>query len=115
MRTTVLVGLAVVLLALPAAAKEPPTRHVIEGVEPMEGPDPLVKSLGRAIRTAVDPTISDDYLAGISGSAFLATVWFSVSGSDESQPQSEGPPQPHPEPPDGETWTPWHEQQGASS
>jgi hypothetical protein len=49
--------------------------------------------------------------------AFLATVWFSVSGSAESQPQSEQPrePEPEPEPGDGESWTPWQEQREVSS
>jgi hypothetical protein len=47
--------------------------------------------------------------------AFLATVWFSVSGSAESQPQSERPPQPEPQPEVGESWTPWQEQKETSS
>jgi len=70
----ILVLVTTALLTQPLFAGETPTRCVIEGVEPMGGPDPLVKSLGRAIRIAVDPSITDDYLAGISGSAFLATV-----------------------------------------
>jgi len=69
-----LVCLQIVLVAPPIFAGDTPTRSVIDGVEPMEGADPLVKSLGRAIRIAVDPSISDSYLHGISGSAFLATV-----------------------------------------
>lgn len=49
--------------------------------------------------------------------AFLATVWFSVSGSAESQPQSERPaePEPEPQPDQGESWTPWQEQKETSS
>ena len=70
----VLLCLLIALLAPPLLAGETPTTSVIERVEPMEGPDPLLKSLGRAIRIAVDPSITDDYLHGISGSAFLATV-----------------------------------------
>lgn len=49
--------------------------------------------------------------------AFLATVWFSMSGSEESQPQSEAArePEPQPQPADGEGWKPWQEQKEASA
>jgi hypothetical protein len=74
MRTALLVVLALSLPALPALAESPPKRCVIQGVESLSGPAPLVPSLGRTVRAAVDPSISDDYLAGVSGVAFLATV-----------------------------------------
>ena len=48
--------------------------HVIPNIEPMEGPDPTVGALARAIRAANDPAVSDTYLFGVTGAAFLATV-----------------------------------------
>ena len=60
-------AITLLLLAVPA-------RHVIPDVPPMAGPDPLVPALARAIRIAADPAITDDYLYGVTGAAFLATV-----------------------------------------
>ena len=59
----------------PAIAEEgPPTRHVIEGIAPMSGREAMVKALTRALRVTLDPKLSEDYLFGITGTAFLATV-----------------------------------------
>jgi hypothetical protein len=74
MRIAFFVCLLVFTITPTLLAESPPSRYIITGVEPMEGPDPLVQSLGRAVRIAVDPAITDAYLGGISGSAFLATV-----------------------------------------
>jgi len=48
--------------------------HVIPNIEPMQGPDPTVGALARAIRAANDPAVTDTYLFGVTGAAFLATV-----------------------------------------
>lgn len=47
---------------------------VIEGIPPLAGPDPTLAALARAVRVATDATVSDAYLFGVSGAAFLATV-----------------------------------------
>lgn len=47
---------------------------IIPGIERMEGPDPTMAALARAVRAAVDPAVTDEYMFGISGVAFLATV-----------------------------------------
>jgi len=72
--THLLRALAVCALAAAAAAQELPARHVIPEIPPLPGPDPLVKAIGRAVRVAADPALSDDYLFGVTGGAFLATV-----------------------------------------
>jgi len=73
MRTTLIFFL---LFTVPAAAPaaEPPPRHVIPDVEPVSGPDPMVRILARILRIAVDPGITDDDLYGLTGAAFLSTV-----------------------------------------
>ncbi len=48
--------------------------HVIPDIDPMQGPDPTVGALARAIRAADDPDLTDTYLFGVTGAAFLATV-----------------------------------------
>ena len=64
------------LVAAPVLAEEekPPSRQVIEGIAPMQGRDAMIKALTRALRVTTDPDLSEDYLFGVSGTAFLATV-----------------------------------------
>lgn len=64
--TTVIATLIVSLLLEDA--------HVIPDIEPMQGPDPTLSAVARSIRAASDPSVSDAYLFGVSGVAFLATV-----------------------------------------
>ena len=47
---------------------------IVPGIERLEGPDPTMAALARAVRAAVPPGVTDDYMYGISGVAFLATV-----------------------------------------
>lgn len=48
--------------------------HVITNVEPMQGPDPTLSAIARSVRVAREPSLTDAYLFGVSGAAFLATV-----------------------------------------
>ena len=73
-RTVVVVCLLAVLAAPVLAEDEKPARAVIEGVAPMTGRDAMVKGLTRILRVTMDPKLSEEYLFGISGAAFLATV-----------------------------------------
>jgi hypothetical protein len=73
-KAAVFLVLVLASLTAPAAAGDAPSRHVIDGVEPMEGPDPFVKAFARIVRTATGSKMTDDYLYGVSGAAFLATV-----------------------------------------
>ena len=76
MARTVAVVCLLAVLAAPVLAEEekPPARKVIEGVAPMTGRDAMVKGLTRILRVTMDPKLSEEYLFGISGTAFLATV-----------------------------------------
>ncbi len=100
--------LAILLAAgTPAPAQEPPMksrelprRARIEGVERMEGPDPTLPALARAIRIAVDPGLSDADLFGITGAAFLAialAVLLSRVGGADALPALERAASAHPE------------------
>ena len=69
-----LLGAFFVPVSATGEEKAPPSRHVIEGVAPMQGRDAMVKGITRALRVVLDPELSEDYLFGLSGLAFSATV-----------------------------------------
>ena len=66
--------LLVPVLVLAAAVPAFASNKIILDVEPVGGRDPMVRCLARIIRIAVDQTLTDDDLYGLSGIAFLATV-----------------------------------------
>ncbi|MEN8150603.1 MAG: hypothetical protein ABFS86_12325 [Planctomycetota bacterium] len=77
MKRIALVACLLAAVAAPIPAREaakPPSRHVIEGVAPLQGRDVMVKGITRALRVVYDPDLSEDYLFGLSGLAFSATV-----------------------------------------